>query len=151
MKIQILAHGNTDPEKVMLMYKTIKFYAKHLKILDSNYTLYACSAPNLRKQDGNNGIASKTGDREISIAVDSKLDLPQMLLTLAHEMVHVKQYIKGHYRAEPSRNGKHKRFWLGKQYSVEYCKRPWEKEAFRREDELFCALVDFITQKAKKS
>lgn len=151
MKIQILAHGNTDPEKVMLMYKTVKFYAKHLKINKANYVLYVCSAPNLRKNDGNYGIASKTGPREISIAIDSKLELPRMLLTLAHEMVHVKQYIRGHYRAEPSRNGKMKRFWLGKQYSVEYCKRPWEREAFRREDELLCALVDFIAQKAKKS
>lgn len=151
MKITMLAHGNTDPEKVMLMYKTVKFYANYLKLLKNKYTLYVCSAPNLRKQDGNNGIASKTGDREISIAVDSKLPLPQMLITLAHEMVHVKQMIRGHYKAIPSRNGKHKRFWLGKQYSVVYHKRPWEVEAFRREDELVCALIGFVAQKAKKS
>jgi hypothetical protein len=133
------------------MYKTVKFYAKYLNLLKSKYQLYVCSAPNLRKNDGNNGIASKTGYREISIAVDSKLSLPKMLLTLAHEMVHVKQMIRGQYRALPSRNGKCKRFWLGKQYSVEYRKRPWEVEAFRREDELVCALIGFVAQKAKKS
>lgn len=151
MKIKVLAHGNTDPEKVMLLYKTVKFYAKYLKINNAKYTLYVCSAPHLRKTDGNYGIASKTGHREISVAVDSKLQLPRILLTLAHEMVHVKQFIKGHYRSEPSRNGKLKKFWLGKQYSVEYSKRPWEIEAFRRENELFFALIDFIVQKEKNT
>jgi len=150
MKIEILAHGNTDPKKVTLMHKTAKFYASYLNLDKSNYKVYVCSAPNLRKTDGNNGIASKTGDKEISIALDSTLTLPQMLLTLAHEMVHAKQYIRGQYRAEPSRNGKHKRFWLGKQYAVEYTRRPWEREAFRREGELVCALIDNVAQKEKK-
>ena len=150
MKIKILAHGNTNPEKVILMHKTAKFYASYLNIDNSDYKVYVCSMPNLRKNDGNNGIVSKTGDKEFTVAVDSSLHLPQMLLTLAHEMVHVKQYIRGQYRAEPSRNGKHKRFWLGKQYAVEYIRRPWEKEAFRREGELVCALIVNVTQKEKK-
>ena len=110
-----------------------------------------CSAPNLRKHDGNNGVASKTGDKEVTIAVDSTLQLPQMLLTLAHEMVHAKQYIRGHYKAKPSRNGKVKRFWLGKQYSVVYHKRPWEIEAFRREGELVEALIENVAQKSNRS
>ena len=105
----------------------------------------------MRQRDGNNGICSKTDDKEISIAVDSTLELPQILLTLAHEMVHAKQYIRGQYRGELSRNGKMKRIWLGKQYSVEYLKRPWEREAFRRESELVNALLDELIQKSKKS
>ena len=151
MKIEVLAHGNTNPDKVLLLYKTARFYAKYLNLTKAKYTIYICSAPNLRKHDSNNGIASKTGKSEISIAVDSTLALPQMLLTLAHEMVHAKQYIRGQYRAEPSRNGKMKRFWLGKQYSVEYCKRPWEREAFRREGELVEALIDSVSRKANRS
>lgn len=151
MKIEVLAHGNTNPDKVLLLYKTARFYAKYLNLTKAKYTIYICSAPNLRKHDGNNGIASKTGKTEISIAVDSTLALPQMLMTLAHEMVHAKQYIRGQYRAELSRNGKMKRFWLGKQYSVEYRKRPWEVEAFRREGELVEALIDSVSRKAKKN
>ena len=151
MKIEVLAHGNTNPEKIILLYKTARFYAKYLNLTKSNYTIMVCSAPNLRKHDGNNGVASKTGDKEVTIAVDSTLQLPQMLLTLAHEMVHAKQYIRGHYRALPSRNGKVKRFWLGKQYSVVYHKRPWEVEAFRREGELVEALIENVTQKSSRS
>ena len=151
MKIEVLAHGNTNPEKIILLYKTARFYAKYLNLTKSNYTIMVCSAPNLRKHDGNNGVASKTGDKEVTIAVDSTLQLPQMLLTLAHEMVHAKQYIRGHYKAKPSRNGKVKRFWLGKQYSVVYHKRPWEVEAFRREGELVEALIENVTQKSNRS
>jgi hypothetical protein len=102
----------------------------------------------LRKRDGNNGTACKTDQKEITIMVDSKLKLPYMLITLAHEMVHAKQYIRGQYRAELSRNGKVKKLWLGRPYSVEYLKRPWEREAFRREGEL--ALFESVAQKKKK-
>jgi hypothetical protein len=151
MEIEILAHGNTSPEKVLLLQKTAKFYAKYLNITGFKYKVYICMAPKLRQRDRNNGICSKTGDKEISIAVDSALALPQLLMTLAHEMVHAKQYVRGQYRGELSRNGKMKRIWLGKQYTVAYLNRPWEKEAFRREGELACALIDTLTQKAKKS
>lgn len=151
MKIEVLAHGNTNPEKVLLLYKTAKFYAKYLNLNKSKYTILVCSAPNLRKHDGNNGVASKTGDKEVTIAVDSTLQLPQMLMTLAHEMVHAKQYIRGHYKATVSRNGKLKKLWLGKQYSVVYHKRPWEREAFRREGELVNALLESVTQSMSKT
>ena len=151
MEIKVLAHGNTNPDKVIMVDKTVKFYAKYLNITDFKYTVYICMAPKMRQKDGNNGICSKTGDKEISIAVDSALALPQLLMTLAHEMVHAKQYVRGQYRGEMSRNGKMKRIWLGKPVSVAYFKRPWEREAFRREGELAMALMSTVAQKSKKS
>jgi hypothetical protein len=151
MEIKILAHGNTNPEKVKMLQKTAKFYAEYLNITSFKYIVYICLAPKMRQKQGNNGICSKTGTKEISIAVDSALAFPQLLMTLAHEMVHAKQYVRGQYRGELSRNGKMKRIWLGKQYIVEYRKRPWEIEAFRREGELASALVCTVAQKAKRS
>lgn len=151
MEIKILAHGNTNPDKVIMVEKTVKFYAKYLNITSFKYKVYVCLAPKLRQKDGNNGICSRTGDKEISIAVDSALALPQLLMTLAHEMVHAKQYVRGQYRGEMSRNGKMKRIWLGKPVSVVYLKRPWEREAFRREGELAMALMSTVAQKSKKS
>lgn len=150
MKIEILAHGNTNPEKVLTLYKMAKFYAKYLNINKFDYTVYICSAPNLRKSQGNNGVCSRTDAREITVAVDSTLEFAQLCLTLAHEMVHVKQLVRGQYKSEVARNGKMKRIWLGKQYSVAYLKRPWEREAFRREGELFDSLIKHIAQKVKK-
>ena len=151
MNIEVLAHGNTNPDKVVMVDKIVKFYAKYLNIQKFKYKIYVCMAPKMRQRDGNNGICSRTGDREISIAVDSALALPQMLMTLAHEMVHAKQYVRGQYRGEWSRNGRMRKIWLGKQYSVAYIKRPWEREAFRREGELVNALLDKVARKIIKT
>ena len=150
MKFEIIAHGTTSQGRIDLLKNSARFYAKKLNLLNLDYKVLIYSEPNLRKNDGNNGTACKTGQKEITIMVDSKLKLPYMLITLAHEMVHAKQYIRGQYRAEWARNGKVKKLWLGKTYSVAYLKRPWELEAFRREGELALALIEAVVQKKQK-
>jgi len=93
---------------------------------------------------------SRNQPREFLIEIHPGLGARTILGVLAHEMVHVKQYVRGQYRGELSRNGKMRRIWLGKQYSVAYMKRPWEIEAFGREMELVIALVESVAQKSKK-
>jgi hypothetical protein len=149
MKFEIKAHGNTGQGRIDLLKNSAKFYAKYLNIMNFKYKVLIHSEPNLRKHDGNNGVACVTGDKEITILIDSKLKLPQMLITLAHEMVHTKQFVRGQYRGEIARNGRFRKIWLGKKYSVEYLKRPWEIEAFRRECELALALIESVAQKKK--
>ena len=58
----------------------------------------------------------------------------QMGITLAHEMVHVRQLAKGLLRAE---NGK--KYWRGKLYSnrVKYTDMPWEQDALARQEIIF--------------
>ena len=53
-------------------------------------------------------------------------------LTLAHEMVHVKQMAKGILKS--TKNGTH--IWAGKKYSknTAYLSMPWEIEAFSRQE-----------------
>ena len=69
--------------------------------------------------------------------------------TLAHEMVHVKQFARGHYRQEVTK-GSVQHFWMGKKVSAEYIKRPWEVEAFSRESLLVEVLSDYVAKKMKK-
>lgn len=59
--------------------------------------------------------------------------------TLAHEMVHVKQFVKGHLRVE---NGK--KLWRGKHVTkrVKYLDQPWEREAFMKQEMLFRKAVE---------
>jgi hypothetical protein len=54
--------------------------------------------------------------------------------TLAHEMVHVKQFAKGHFQIV---NGKH--YWKGKLVTkrTKYLDQPWEREAFAKQEILF--------------
>jgi hypothetical protein len=58
--------------------------------------------------------------------------LKEIGLTLAHELVHVKQMAKGILKS--TKNGTH--IWAGKKYSKKtaYLSMPWEIEAFSRQE-----------------
>jgi hypothetical protein len=85
-------------------------------------------------------------NRTFEIELDRKLSLRKLMETLAHEMVHVKQYARREFH--PANNA-----WLGKTYNpkkVSYWDLPWEIEAHGRETGLFIRWVeenDFATKK----
>lgn len=143
MQIKVVSK---NPYRKELLENASSFYAKELNLDFSTYTVNVISQPNLRKNDNINGLCGRTGPKEVTVLIDSRLGVKQILYTLAHEMTHVKQYVRGQYRSEPSRNGKHKRFWLGKQVSVSYEKRPWEKEAVVMESLLVEKLLTNVAQ-----
>lgn len=72
----------------------------------------------------------------ISIKPGSLMD---MGVTLAHEMVHVKQLVKGTLKVK---NGV--KYWCGKRYpkNAKYLNTPWELEAFARQEILFRRAID---------
>jgi len=74
--------------------------------------------------------------REFELEVDSKVTLRKLLTTVAHELVHVKQYARGELY-ESERQGKHRwqGTWLNKE--PDYWDQPWEIEAAGRETGLF--------------
>jgi hypothetical protein len=61
-------------------------------------------------------------------------------LTLAHEMVHVRQLAKG--MLKPMGNGVN--IWRGKKYTkkTKYLNMPWELDAFSRQEILFRRAID---------
>ena len=76
--------------------------------------------------------------REFTIQIDKSNDLPYMLTTLAHEMVHVKQFAKGELRDIMRAHSLCK--WQGAEYNtekLEYWDYPWEIEAHGREKGLY--------------
>ena len=63
---------------------------------------------------------------------DRKLGFIEMMQTLAHEMVHARQFIRGEL------NNQGGWAWKGRKADgFDYENQPWEKEAFRLEKELF--------------
>ena len=60
-------------------------------------------------------------------------DEGQMIVTLAHEMVHIKQYLKDDLRTQFDS-------------SVPYYERWWEKEAYDKEVTLMKSLIEQVTQ-----
>ena len=65
------------------------------------------------------------------IVIKPQRDLVQLGLTLAHEMVHVKQMAKGILKQTSGGN-----IWSGKRYSKKppYLDMPWEIEAFSKQE-----------------
>jgi hypothetical protein len=77
------------------------------------------------------------GDKEsveIEVARESngiKFSLEDMILNLAHELVHAKQFLRGELHPSLSQ-------WKKQDFSkVVYHKTPWEKEAYLLEDKLY--------------
>ena len=70
-------------------------------------------------------------NREFTIDVHNKLTLKDFVTTICHEMVHVKQYA----RKETCGYGKK---WKGKKIApkTSYYDLPWEKEAYKLQDNL---------------
>jgi hypothetical protein len=61
---------------------------------------------------------------------ETKFSLDEMMLNLAHELVHAKQFIKGELHPNLNR-------WKSLDYSnTVYSRQPWEKEAYLLEDKL---------------
>ena len=74
--------------------------------------------------------------KEFEIEIHKDLPQRKLLATVAHEMVHVKQYARGELY-ESTRQNKHR--WQGKWLTKDpdYWDRPWEIEAHGREHGLF--------------
>lgn len=73
-------------------------------------------------------------NREFEVEVDKNLSLYDMISTVCHEMVHVKQYARRELRCDKYGNTLWKK--SGSFNNTEYMDCPWEKEAFRLEGEL---------------
>jgi len=80
--------------------------------------------------------ADSSRPREFEIDINKQAKLRRMLETVAHEMVHAKQFAKGELY-ESARTNKHR--WQGKWLNKEpnYWDQPWEIEAHGRECGLF--------------
>ena len=74
--------------------------------------------------------------REFMIELDTSMknSFDQILTWLAHEMVHLKQFVRGELYDYATGNVQ----WKSRTYGrVHYSDQPWEKEAYRLEGELY--------------
>jgi len=58
---------------------------------------------------------------EVILTISKRLSVHEMIVTLFHEMVHVKQYAEGRLEQVG--------VWLGQKYDCDYVDLPWEVEA----------------------
>lgn len=71
--------------------------------------------------------------REFLMELEKKLSDEELMLTVAHEMIHVKQDVRGEKRERYDRaTGKQATYWMGEDHTkTPYSKQPWEKEAYK--------------------
>jgi len=68
-------------------------------------------------------------NREFTVTIRKGLSVQELIATIVHEMIHVKQYAR-----KELRNVNGRTMWKTKDYSdVNYMDTPWEKEAYKLE------------------
>ena len=117
-----------------IVHKVIEWTIKRLKLSRmSSLDIHVI----LRKLRGVDGFCSTEDDskRTFIIEAHKTLGLRQLIMTLIHEMVHVKQFARNEMDDFPI-NGRQR--WKSGTVSknVSYYDMPWEKEAMRLQEKL---------------
>lgn len=136
--MQIVVHSSS-PGKRALVEASARFYEQELRLQKSKYVLEIQFKKGLAKREGMRGCVSDIAPRHLIMLLDSGLKDHALFETLAHEMIHVKQYARGQFRID-----RNKTIWLGKPLRLKYYQQPWEIEAFGKEKVLASKIYNII-------
>lgn len=148
--MRIITEGIEDKETRKLCKEALKFYGKELlgPRLYKNITLELLFEELPNKI---NALCNWTDDnhtcREFVVSLNNKLNKKTMLIALAHEMVHIKQFARGELK-DYMRSDKVK--WKGQVFclsEVEYWSCPWEKEAYENDVVLYKKFKQYYKEK----
>lgn len=107
----------------------VKFFEQELKLKKSSWAVDVYTRRGMR-HEGTRGSVTYIGPKHLVMLLDSGLDMERLVLTIAHEMVHVKQYARGQIK---HKIGRKTYYWMGKPIRKGYFEQPWELEAFSKE------------------
>ena len=155
MLVTVSGYRSHSKRLVKLMEDASEFFASKMmrKDLVENIDLEIIIAKDLAKKEGVQGSLfgyctilddRLSRPREFQIEICAGKRITKMLLTLAHEMTHLKQFARKELRNY--QNGS--TTWCGKSWSskrekkIGHWKLPWEDEAYEKELELFMELVN---------
>jgi hypothetical protein len=127
MNIQVMARNSISKG---LVENCLQFFRNELKLQNSRYSLIVVPERGMSVRDGIRGSVFKLGPTVIGMNIDTALDTERLIIALAHEMIHVKQYARGQITHGKNLNSK---FWMGKKFRGHYYDLPWEVEAFSKE------------------
>ena len=137
MDFQVLMRSS---DRRLLIESCIKFYAKELNIENHNFNLIVepINLREIRRADGSvtelikkKKHSVKKEKKLILMQLESKLKTGRLIEVIAHEMVHVKQTVRGQLASRGV-----SLFWRGKKVlcsKINYYDRPWEIEAWSKQ------------------
>ncbi len=109
---------------------------------------------NLKKQNGLKGSTEPLDclikPREFEVCIDPSMSRDNILCTLAHELVHVKQFAKNELGAAVQGS---RQKWNGDYIDYDklnYWDLPWEIEAYGREYGLYVRYCSYVRKEKKK-
>lgn len=127
----------------------IKYFIQELGLTRSRYTLTVVTEPDFRREENAQGMVLRIDKRDVAMILDSRLNYKDLVETIAHEMVHVRQMARGTLNTTISR-GRLYQTWRGRRMNkVAYHRRPWEVEAFQLERLLANNFVYDVLEKLK--
>ena len=144
MLVQVEGYRSHNNDLYRAVGEAVTFYGEVLlgKRMANNVEVFVKLSKDLKKKEQAYGFCHITDDslsrpREFMIELDASMRHPfsQILTWLAHEMVHLKQFVRKELWDYESGRVQ----WKSRAYSkkVHYDDQPWEKEAYRLESELY--------------
>lgn len=109
-----------------------------LKLKNSKKTLFV-KVSSIDIEGDNDGQTAYVKSFGSIIVIIKPQPRVRMGITLAHEMVHVKQIAKGLLKSHKGSS-----YWRGKKFSkrVKYLDQPWEVEAFSKQELIFRRAIE---------
>ena len=147
MEIEIAARASLTKT---VIETCVEIFKKELKLQNSKYSLVILTDRGMSKRDGCRGSVFQVGPKALGMVIDTAMSTENLVITIAHEMVHVKQYARG--QIAHGKNLKSK-FWMGQKIKSQYYDSPWEIEAYSRERVLankIFQIIDKAHAKVKK-
>lgn len=115
--------------------KAACFYAEQLLISCADFSAEIFS---IELPEGFRGVCTAhVDDKEFYIILSNKLSREDALVTIAHEMVHVKQYLRAQLQDAGESTIWFSRLYDKSDFKDWYWDAPWEIEAHAREKELY--------------
>ncbi|UKA12897.1 hypothetical protein [Photobacterium damselae] len=132
------------PEKRARIMKFAELHLRNVLNVPAGFPVKIVTSSSLKK-NVNGCIRHADTHNKTEILIRNRKSIHDMIETLAHEMVHAQQVKEGRLVCVSAEC----RLWNGKPYAKnskqsyqEYRNLPWEKEAFERQAELACEILN---------
>jgi hypothetical protein len=137
--------------KFVTAHTAVAYFAKKLKGFQRKRVhLKIVLVDKMREKEKCRGMATQISKRSYRIRLDSKLKPLAFVRVIAHEMIHVNQWLTG--KMEDINGNRCQVRWGKKLYNMpmKYSNHPWEKEAYRMDYKLAQSFIDFYTSGWRK-
>lgn len=142
----ILDYDGFGKRQGKILDEVVPFFAERLIRPRTLSVLELCFVRTDMEEDGLCECETNTNPRSFIIEISNKVKGEEFIKTVAHELVHVKQYVKGELK---QRYKPHFHFlWYNNVVKItddNYYNSPWEVEAREWEEKLFDLFQNRIT------